>query len=224
MVTSWPLSVLHDDGSLKRKVSLIDCFENSKQYRHILEDRFKRNGDIFHTNTLTLLDGRIADTLDAFKKGNVLTSFRYLNTIAVVDLEKEEIVWAYSGNFRRQHDPKILANGHLLLFDNNRGGLHQSGVQEYDPATMKLMWEFRGTPQRPFYSRSCGAAQRLPNGNTLITESDNGRAIEVSSDKEVVWEFYNPERAGEDRQYIATLFEMQRLPLDYPTHWVRGVK
>ena len=35
-----------------------------------------------------------------------------------------EVVWALTGDFRAQHDPKILENGNLLLFDNlGRGTL-----------------------------------------------------------------------------------------------------
>ena len=34
--------------------------------------------------------------------------------------------------------------------------------------------------------------QRLPNGNTLITEGSNGRVIEVTPDHEIVWEFISP--------------------------------
>ena len=33
--------------------------------------------------------------------------------------------------------------------------------------------------------------QRLPNGNTLITEADTGRVFEVTRKGEVVWEFGN---------------------------------
>jgi hypothetical protein len=59
----------------------------------------------------------------------------------------------------------------------------------------------------------------LPNGNVLVTESDNGRAFELSGDGEIVWEFYNPHRAGDRGEYVATLFEVVRLPPDFPTGW-----
>ena len=72
----------------------------------------------------------------------------------------------------------------------------------------------------PTYSAACGVSQRLPNGNTLITESDNGRAFEVTPDSEIVWEFYNPHRAGESDQYIATIFKMTRVPADFPLDWL----
>jgi hypothetical protein len=36
-----------------------------------------------------------------------------------------------------------------------------------------------------------GNAQRLPNGNTLITESSFGRFFEVTKEGELVWEYVN---------------------------------
>lgn len=78
----------------------------------------------------------------------------------------------------------------------------------------------RGLPGEVFYSRTCSTAERLPNGNTLITESDNGRAIEVTHDKDVVWESYNPNRIGEKDKCIATLFEVVRLGPAFPTDWI----
>ncbi|HHX77017.1 MAG TPA: hypothetical protein GX697_01515, partial [Firmicutes bacterium] len=42
------------------------------------------------------------------------------------------------------------------------------------------------------FSDRCSSADRLPNGNTLITETIRGRVIEVTPDREIVWEFLNP--------------------------------
>ncbi|MDP4161138.1 MAG: thioredoxin, partial [Bacillota bacterium] len=43
-----------------------------------------------------------------------------------------------------------------------------------------------------FYSPLTSAAQRLPNGNTFITEGVGGRFFEVTRMKDVVWEFVSP--------------------------------
>jgi hypothetical protein len=40
-----------------------------------------------------------------------------------------------------------------------------------------------------FYRPFISSAQRLPNGNTLITEGSGGRIFEVTSDHEIVWEY-----------------------------------
>ncbi len=47
-------------------------------------------------------------------------------------------------------------------------------------------------PAWNFFSPRIGNAKRLPNGNTLITESSFGRFFEVTREGEVVWEYVNP--------------------------------
>ena len=42
------------------------------------------------------------------------------------------------------------------------------------------------------YSHYISAAQRLPNGNTLITEGADGRIFEVTPQHELVWEYVSP--------------------------------
>jgi hypothetical protein len=37
-----------------------------------------------------------------------------------------------------------------------------------------------------------GGAQRLHNGNTLVTEANFGRLFEITPTGEVVWEYINP--------------------------------
>jgi hypothetical protein len=213
------ISVLSPEGEVKKQVSLVECFENSERYGHIMLSREPLIGDILHTNTVHVLDGRIADRDPAFEQGNVLISSATMDTIAVVDLDQRKVVWAYQGSFAKQHDPRILENGNLLLF-NNLGIEGRSTVMEFDPVTKEMKWEYDPSPDGSFYSRTCSTAERLPNGNTLITESDNGRAVEVTRDKEIVWEFHNPHRAGEDAKYIATLFEVVRLGPAFPTDWI----
>ena len=109
----------------------------------------------------------------------------------------------------------------MLLFDND-GLSGRSTIWEFNPITEEVNWYYRGSETRPFYSEVCGTARRLSNGNTLITESDNGHVFEVTQEKEIVWEFYNPQRAGDQGQYIAMIPEMVRLPEDFPVDWIRS--
>jgi hypothetical protein len=165
--------ILDSEGREQARVSLLEAFERSDEHCEIWEGSERNLGDIFHTNTVELLDGRIAQRHPAFAAGNVLISVRFLDAIAVVDLKLGRVVSAATGEFKRQHDPTILPSGNLLLFDNV-GPKRYSSVQEYDPVSMELLWEYRGSRQRPLYSHTCGTAQPLPGGNTLITESDAG--------------------------------------------------
>jgi len=218
--------VLDSAGRELKRVSILECYENAKIpienvaeiSEHVIDGKRVMLPDLFHTNSLEVLDIRAAESRPEFSEGNVLISLRTLDRLAVVDLEREQIVWSLRGQFKAQHDPQILPSGHLLLFDN-LGTAERSAVLELDLASGESRWEYRGSDAKPFYSNTCGTAQRLPNGNTLITESDGGRALEVTPSAETAWEFYNPHRAGENDRYIATLFELVRLPPDFPVEW-----
>lgn len=211
------IAVLGPGGEPRKRISLLEAFERSP-YAPLLE-AMPRWGDIFHTNTIEVLDGSLAHVSPAFRKGNVLVCVREIDTIAVVDMEAETVVWALAGRWNRLHQPTVLTNGRILLF-NNEAGDGRSEVVELDPFTQEVVWSYPGDAAIPFYSATCGSSQRLPNGNTLITESDNGRAIEVTPDRRIVWEFINPHRAGENNELIATLYEMIRLPADFSPDWL----
>lgn len=209
--------VLDADGKELARVSLLEALERSKYSSYL--DETRPFGDILHTNAVQVLPAIAAEDPAAFETGNVLTSFREIDLVAVVDMEAEKVVWAEQGNWDAQHDPTQLKSGNVLVFDN-RGNEGCSRVTEFDPVTMEVVWSYEEDDPCGFHSDACGASQRLANGNTLITESDNGRAFEVTPDGRIVWEFRNPERAGDRGELVATLFEVRRLRSDFPTYWL----
>ena len=205
---------LDADGRELSRTSLLEAFLRAPRFRSLWERRRARTGDVFHTNSVELLDGRIADRAPEFAAGRVLVSILKLDLVAVVDLESGLVVWAQQGDFHQQHDATIRPDGMLMLFDN----IHRPGVSDVhviDPADGSTVERVGGSPADPLFSRTCGTAQPLPGGGLLITESDNGRALELAADGAKVWEFHNPHRAGPDDAYVATLFEVLRLPEDF---------
>jgi outer membrane protein assembly factor BamB len=131
-----------------------------------------------------------------------------------LDPKNGKLVFATRGPWIGQHDPDILPDGHVLLFDNY-GNFHrpeqQSRVLEFDPATMEIVWQYAGTDELPFESAIRSSQQRLTNGNTLITESNGGRIFEVTPGGEIVWQFVNPVRGGEDDGKIPIICWAQRI-------------
>ena len=208
------VTVLDPQGRPLEAISLIECFERSGVEAAL--EAVRAGGDVFHTNTLQVLDGRHAGVLEAFAAGNLLVSVRNLDLVAVVDPRTRTVPWTLAGPWRRQHEPVLLADGNLLLFDNLGAG-RRSRVLEVDPRTGATAWSYEGDG---FFTRLCGTSQRLPGGNTLITESGAGRAFEVTPDGEIVWEFHTPYRGGEEDELVATLFEMIRLPPDHTNAWL----
>ncbi len=211
------VTVLSPNGVEKRSISILDAFLRSDEYRSLVGQLTNPHGDLFHTNTIEILDHRMAMHGDRFRLGNILLSIRHLDTIAVLDPDSETIVWAATGSWKWQHEPTVLDNGNLLLFDN-RGLGTASRVLELNPPSCDIVWSYQGDPPETFYSVYCGTETRMPNGNTLITETCAGRAFEVTASGEIVWEFASPHRAGEHGELVAALFDLIRLP--EPPAWL----
>jgi len=107
--------------------------------------------------------------------------------------------------------PKGLPGaGNLLVFDNGgssgygftspiapdgRGAFVRptSRVLEINPVTLELVWSY--TNPR-FFSTNISGAQRLPNGNTLVTAGAGGRMFEVTREGAIVWEYMYPLFSG----------------------------
>ncbi len=137
-----------------------------------------------------------------------------------------------------QHHPHIIPEGlpgagNLMVFDNGGGAGYgepnpaapngrsiveraSSRVLEINPVTMEKVWEYSisGHGSFHFFSFNVSSAQRLPNGNTLITEGATGRAFEVTVDGEIVWEYINPYFYASDDQRN-NFFRAYRVPYEW---------
>lgn len=132
--------------------------------------------------------------------------------------------------------PKGLpGEGNILVYDNGgRGGYgapnpgspnglnnairDSSRVLEIDPTTLRIVWEYSGRTmgyrdEYKIYSAYVSGAQRLPNGNTLITNGSVGQFQEVTPDLEIVWEYISP-YFNENGKYNL-VYRAYRMPYDY---------
>lgn len=213
------VTTLSPEGELLGRFSLLEALERS-DWAPLLENRNPERQDIFHTNTIAVLDGSLAHLSPHYAAGHLLVSIHALDTIAIVDPREERVVWALTGMWRKQHEPVLLPSGNMLLFDNmGHGGW--SKVIEFDPFTQHIHWAFEGSEANDFYSEVLGSCARLANGNTLITESVMGRAFEVTPGGEVVWRWTTPYRVERDDFVgIAVLMEIERLEPDVDLSWL----
>lgn len=136
--------------------------------------------------------------------------------------------------------PKGLpGEGNILLFDNGGWAGYglpdrmstdgtkvdirdHSRILEINPVTLKVVWSYTAsdsvTGMMPmivntnFYSQLISAAQRLPNGNTMITEGCFSRIFEVTPDKQIVWEYRAPFTKESPGQFV---YRAYRYPYDY---------
>ena len=136
--------------------------------------------------------------------------------------------------------PKGLpGEGNILLFDNggwagygapsrtSKDGTKvdqrdHSRVLEINPVTLEVVWSFKASDIRigmnatcentAFYSQLVSSAQRLPNGNTLITEGCFCRLFEITPEKEIVWEYRAPFDEYTNHRMI---YRAYRYPYEY---------
>jgi hypothetical protein len=165
--------------------------------------------DYYHLNAVsTLPDNALGRRDERFREGNWLIGLRNVHTVMILDRKTRKPLWSWGeGHLELPHVPIMLENGHILVFDNGTRRGH-SRVIELDPEHETIVWQFPSEPDESFFSKWRGSNQRLPNGNTLILESERGRAIEVTPGGEVVWEFWNPDRKKGRRRLV---YRMERI-------------
>jgi hypothetical protein len=136
-----------------------------------------------------------ANSLQVAPTGVILMSVRHLDTVVAISPLLDRIAWRIGrvgsnftfpnpgDKFYHEHYVRMLDNGNLLLFDNGNGRPATEGGQytralelalDWSSMTAAKVWEYRhqtgssgGVPVYK-YSDRVGAAQRLPNGNTIV--------------------------------------------------------
>ncbi len=137
---------------------------------------------------------------------SAIFSSRTLSDIFILNLETNEIDWQWgSGELDGPHDPSLLDNGNVLIFDNGESRGWSRAV-EVDPNTNQIVWEYRASD---LAADRISGAQRLPNGNTLITEGTEGRLVEVTESKEIAWEYVYSGSNGRVDIFKAAKYNLQ---------------
>jgi hypothetical protein len=150
------------------------------------------------------------------------------------------------GQIIGQHHPHIIpkglpGEGNLLVFDNGgtagygalgpvalegRDGVrrHFSRVLEIDPIKVEKVWEYslQGLESYRFFSHYVSSTQRLPNGNTFITEGADGRLFEVTTSGEIVWEYVSPYFGA--NQPVNRVYRAYRLPYEWVPQLTKPVE
>ncbi|MDP2728962.1 MAG: aryl-sulfate sulfotransferase [Dehalococcoidales bacterium] len=125
------------------------------------------DGGWTHTNAVTRLTN-----------GNTLISLRNFDFVVEVDPQSSVIRTIGEGIFDNQHDPEVLPNGNILMANHGK----PNRAIEFDPKTSKIVWQSAGFKPEVSPLRD---ANRLPNGNTLITGTTE--IVEVTPEGVIVW-------------------------------------
>ena len=119
-----------------------------------------------------------------------LVSPRNFDQVIKVDRETGDIVWRLGEDgahetLHEQHNPDLLrgpgGEPTVLVADSENDRVVEYARRDGE---WERTWTLRGNLNWP------RDADRLPNGNTLVTDTLNQRVIEVTPTGEVVWEYY----------------------------------
>jgi hypothetical protein len=126
--------------------------------------------------------------------GSYLVSPRNFDQVILVDRSRDEVAMRLGADenheiMYEQHTPQYLrgVDGRpaILVADSaNDRVVEYARTDDGWTRTWTL-----GTGRNLTWPRD---ADRLPNGNTLVTDTNNHRVVEVTPTGEVVWEFYAP--------------------------------
>jgi hypothetical protein len=218
------LSILSSQGEILDTHSLYDVLSKGRSLNPAREpigdtatgDSAEIPIDYFHANAIRWLDdAELASRHPLYSRRNVIVTIRNLDRVVIFDWDRAELVWMWGpGELSGPHDASVLPNGNILIFDNGVQRKPQaSRVVELNPLSGDIEWEYRAPTPGDFFTLSRGASQRLANGNTLITESDSGRAFEVTPNGDIVWEYLNPHLDAKRRR--ATIIRLYRYEEDF---------
>ena len=152
----------------------------------------------YGTGTAGSDPGQLDCPIDAKRLSSGNTLITDYNNHRVIEVNPSgAIVWQYgtgtAGNGTNQlhypTDAERLSDGNTLIADRLNNRVIAVKTSDYNPAEPNngftegsIVWEMTGL-YHPF------DADRLDNGNTLITDYRNHRVIEVTSDKNIVWQY-----------------------------------
>jgi hypothetical protein len=139
--------------------------------------------------------------VDRVDDGEYLLSVRNMDEVVLVNRSTDSVDWRLGsdGNHSvlyEQHNPQYLESEDgtptLLVADSENDRVVEYELVEAGDGSGNSEWERTWTLGADDSLNWPRDADRLPNGNTLVTDSLNHRVLEVTPEGEVVWEYYAP--------------------------------
>ncbi|MBV7378100.1 arylsulfotransferase family protein [Maritimibacter dapengensis] len=215
------LLLLNADGEVEREFSVLQSLMDAGLERELYASQQEILADPTHINDIEVVNAALADKIEGVAEGDLLVSIREMHMLAIFDQFDGHLKWHRQGTWVRQHDPDIMPDGTIEIFNNRARSVGDwvtnSQILSYDPATDETVVLHPQGEEDKFYSSIMGTHQRLENGNVLITETMAGRMFEATPDGAVVWDYRLP---YDDE--VASAFEAgARVPTDYfdITNW-----
>ena len=197
-VRSRANSEVHDVELLDSGEFLVSDMENERiftvkngeiTWQWNASSRYEAPDDPTRTDWLHIND------VDVIGEDRYLVSVRNAHQLVIVE-RGEGVVEVINGDeavtegdptlLRQQHNPQWLGNGTVLVADSHNDRIVE--LRRGESGEWTVGWTLDRAEGVEF--RWPRDADRLPNGNTLVTDTLNHRVMEITPTGEVVWEYY----------------------------------
>ncbi|MEV8465886.1 arylsulfotransferase family protein [Fluviibacterium sp. DFM31] len=207
-----------DDGALREDLDLKEPLVRAG-YQGIVSALRNTPTDVLHVNDVEVLRPEMAAAFPLFEAGDLMVNARNKNQIWILDGQTMDLKWWMTGPMSGAHDPDFQPDGTITLFDNRPLAepradtgwttlLGGSRILQIDPVTRATatLWPTEGGED--FYTPFRGKHQMLDNGNVLMAETDAGRALELTPEGQIAWQYVN---AYDDTQ-VAWMMSAMKYP------------
>ena len=229
-----------ETGKLLNSISVTKAFENSN-YAYFLNSfeidnsidiqRVKTKDDteiidILHTNSVQYISKDLAKH-SIFEVGDLLISMRGIDTIAVIRPSLNKVIWARTGPWRNQHYARLNLDGLIYIYDNDGSSkfIDDNGkikvrsavrVLSFNPNNEAIKQVFYNPEYFNYYSYWRGFYEKLDNGTSIVSSSEQSRILQVDENNEVIWEMrLVPDRESLKVPYLRKIVSVRLYPKEY---------
>lgn len=205
------------DGKVITKKSILSILAENNLYGAMFLSSLNNTdpvvkGDTLHVNDIEVFPSTMKPGLA--QPGDILVSMRNISSIMIVEPGTWRVKHLVTGVSLRQHDPDFIDGNTIAIYDNNNRFAVDDPEAFSRIITVTLPDHhvttiFRGTTDKPFFSKILGKEQWLANGNILFSDAEHGQAVEITREGAIVWQYIN--RISEHK--VGTIQEATRLPL-----------
>lgn len=212
-ITDDVIMVLDANGEVIEEISLLDAIVDSGWiglFQGATEDNIHAlTGDPTHLNDVRIISADVAAQHETLAAGDLLISVRSLNAVGILDPQQKIFKWMCAGAAIRQHSPRVVKDGILLL--DNRGGPAATGgsrLVKIDldsrvprtafPPANATSFEF------PFFTKVAGHLD-IHQDRALVTLTTRSELWEVDlTTGQVLWEYAYVDVEDRERRPIYT--------------------
>lgn len=218
--------ILDSQGNLLEEISMLDALIDSG-WVGLFQGATDTNIDAFtrdptHLNDVRLITAEMAEQHELLAEGDLLLSFRSLNTIGILDGTTHRFKWLCSGATIRQHSPRLVAGG-ILIFDNRGGPATTGGSRlvriDLDTRLPTTLFPRPDVPlpENTFFTDVAGYIDLSSSTRALVALSEVGDVWEVDLETgKVLWQytFFDPKTNRRRPIYTAKYVHAPSFPLN----------